>query len=246
LEEVNVKKNILRVLAITLTVILLTVCVNSAVAGWLPIILTHSEELPIEYYHYSSSFCGPESGVAIGEYYREEKDYGDLPGNYAMFWDLCRLMDTSWPGGLTEYLKLGNGFKVMCWENGYSNFHYYNYPDVNNNYDFFWYIVEYIDNGWPVVLNGGFPTEGDGGMISGNPDHGWPDWPPTAGHYIVVRGYSYKEFDYMGNAYYFDFRITCSDSYSHDDDLVLDWYYIVDHSTYLKAIAIAEHEYSWP
>lgn len=171
-------------------------------------------------------------------------DYPDLPGDDNMFADLHDAMHTT-GGGYTYPWNYGPGFEDMTEEYGYYNFEFDYDDDVNNDDadpadgmpDDFKDIVDAINAGHPVALGGNFPQGGDGGLISTD---GNSNWPPSEGHYIAIKGYSYHRVDYMGYTFYSDFRILCTDSYSHANNLELDWDYIIENGYSFETIIIMD------
>lgn len=148
--------------------------------------------------------CGPASGVSIGRYYREH-GYGNLPGDSDMYDDLHEYMETT-GGGITWPTNYGPGFVEMTEE---SDGEYENFSHAND-----WTVTggDYsrrcsdIDDGHPIAL-----------LASQfyNDICGCGGFPPLGPHYVAIRGYSsYGETDHA---------IVCTDSYSGQDSLWLDW-----------------------
>jgi hypothetical protein len=173
-------------------------------------------------YGYECGKCGPCSGVSIGRYYRLWKGYGDLPDDNDMYDRLYDLMKADTYGGTVYKWDYGPGFVAMTKDpdgnpatnDGYNNFHYYgdSWP-THGEYE---NIVSYIKRGWPIALLAAhFDDELEGDPI------GYPDWPPSGGHWIAIKGY---KFPYSGSVQY---SIICTDSYLPADWLYLDW----DHMT---------------
>ena len=235
------KKRIFRILAVALTAILLTTFVSSAVAGYIPPV-TISETLDMEHWHSSGrGACGPCSGVSIGQYYRDEHqpNYSLLPDpNNDMYDALYEYM-----GSNTWAYLYGYWFCRMTEDYGYGSsvFNYVrdmNIDDADTSPadgipDCFAAVINAINHGWPVALNGEFPD--DGGLI--DPGNGNGNW-PTEGHWWAIRGYSYRISFYGGTYHYSNFRIICTDSYSHADDEVLDWNYLVGHKEHMHTVII--------
>jgi len=98
--------------------------------------------------------------------------------------------------------------------------------------DCFAAVVNAINNNWPVALNGQFPDAG--GRISTDGNSAWP----TEGHYWAIRGYSYKSITVEGATATWEYRIVCTDSYSHANSLVLDWNYLVGHNDHMGTVII--------
>lgn len=226
------KKKMLKILGITLTVILLMLLVTSAVAGYFPPV-TILETLDMTHYSKSGGgACGPSSGVSIGRYYRDEHqpEYSLLPEpDIDMYDDLYAYM-----GSDTWYYYYGYWFCRMTEDcgYGYNDFNYVRDKTVTN--DDFWNMVDAINNGWPVALNGEFPD--DGGVIYTDGNGNWP----TEGHYWAIRGYSYRITFYGGRVQLGDFRIICTDSYSHADYMELDWNYLVGNNDHMHTIIIKD------
>ena len=237
------KKRIFRILAVALTVILLTVCISSAVASYIPPV-TISKILDMAEYHTSGrGACGPCSGVSIGQYYRDEHQpkYSLLPDpNSEMYDALYEYMGSStWP-----YLY-GYWFCRMTEDSGYGSsvFNYVRDLSIDDADtspadgipDCFAAVVNAINNDWPVAMNGQF--DDDGGLI--DPGNGNGNW-PTEGHFWAIRGYSYRITFYGGGVQFRDFRIICTDSYSGADDEVLDWNYLVENNDHMGTIIIKD------
>ena len=186
--------------------------------------------LPMGYYSEPGQrYCGPCSGVSIGEYYRDHKwpGYGDLPDNEEMYEYLWYSMKAYKYGGNVYAWDYGPGFLDMADYYGYSNFEYYgDYWPSHGDYA---NIVSYINNGWPTALGAmRFDDE-----ISGDPPGG-ADWPPDGGHWVAIRGYRYP---YRGA-----YSIICTDSYTKASWLYLDW----DHMTIgLPPYTCTIRDYCW-
>jgi hypothetical protein len=185
--------------------------------------------------------CGPCSGTSIGRYYREVKGYWSLPAYcetdnscYDLMYDeLYDHMNTS--GSYTHptiCYGYGYGFVQMALERGYYNFRYVN--DMTVTPDDYWDIVNAINNGWPVALNGNFKNVNE---ISGDLPGGG-DWPSSYGHYIAIKGYSYQQ----SGSYTWNRRIVCTDSYCWANELVLDWDNLIANGLYLITITIKDEE----
>ncbi|MDD2251645.1 MAG: hypothetical protein WCS74_00945 [Dehalococcoidales bacterium] len=154
--------------------------------------------LSMEYYQSGSLWCGPCSGVSIGQYYRDIKNYSGLYDNATMYDRLYDLMGT-WSWGPTMPPSVsnayGNGFEAMTIECNYSNFTYNNVAHVGGG-DFFSRVVPSIDNDWPVAL-----------CLYGNL---WEE-----NHWVAIRGYLYTSSD--------DHYIYCTDSAAHENWRAIDW-----------------------
>lgn len=186
--------------------------------------------------------CGPSAGVSIGRYYRDQKGYGNLPmSNDTMYDVLYEEIPTFWC--YTDSFYYGYGFVEMTIDpdqdnntnDGYYNFGYV-YDDDVTWWDF-WNIVDAIENGWPIAVDGNFMYVNE---ISGDPG-GDPDWPPQVGHWIAIRGYSYlKTYTGPGSYYTSNHRIICTDSYCRSDELVLDWGNLVANGMGLHTVIIKD------
>jgi len=110
-------------------------------------------------------WCGPCSGVSIGQYYRNFMGYDDLYSHEAMYDDLYDEMNTL--NGATFPTEYGPGFLAMTENCGYSNFSIAN--DWTVTHADYWTITSGIDSGWPTALE----------ITS--------DW-----HWGVIKGYSYN------------------------------------------------------
>lgn len=94
-------------------------------------------------------WCGPSSGVSIGRYYRDVRDYEDLISPDSSMYDyLYESMNTL--GGATFPQYYGPGFWYMAIVCGYYNFDYSNDWIVTGGD--YWNRVSDIDNGWPIGL----------------------------------------------------------------------------------------------
>ncbi|MDY7019049.1 MAG: hypothetical protein SU899_03125 [Chloroflexota bacterium] len=101
-------------------------------------------------------WCGPCTGVSIGDYYRDRTDrqnYGDLYDNEYMYDRLYDSMEADFHGGAVMPWDFGPGFVEMTEECGYEN------PTIfDSEHDGFvtpgdyWNTVDDIDHGWPLGL----------------------------------------------------------------------------------------------
>ena len=152
-------------------------------------------------------YCGPSSGVSIGWYYREEKEYSNLPKNlycitYGWDYEWCynpmydELVDCwgkdhpIWPGDYWD------GFECMTEGAGYYNFNCVidSWPTAGD----YWNRVADINNGWPIALFcwNFYYLE--------NPDQDTPHW-------MAIMGYQYPyQHPTRGTIQY---AIVCTDSW---------------------------------
>lgn len=149
--------------------------------------------------------CGPASGVSIGLYYRNEHEpeYDDLPYyDWNMYDWLYQTMLTGHTiPGSTLPQNYGPGFVEMTEEFGYDNFRYYN--DSNVTGSDYWRRVSDINHGWPI------------GLLACNLNY--PGHPPAwQWHWLAIRGYQYPRGD-------MDYAIQCTDNYTGQSSLWLDW-----------------------
>ena len=198
----------------------------------------------------SSCWCGPSSGTSIGQYYRNRSastygsNYPNLPDDDDMYAALYEYMDTAYTG-YTDPPNYGPGFVEMALHYGYDNFSYIYYSPESDagpvNADSFWVIKEAINNGWPVAVASVRALQGFEGVdaISTDEQHPTNHWPCTVWHWIAIKGY-----DYWANpfGYTWDHHITCTDSWSWADNLVLDWDQLVDvvGEDYLRMVIIKD------
>jgi len=210
-----VKKRLLRVLAVTLTVILLLTCVTSAAYAWWYIPLQEISLEPMNYSCVSDCWCGPSSGVSIGYYYKQQ--YTHLPSPKSKMHDaLHEYMDTG-IFGATSPSNYGHGFVEMALHYGYDNFSYVNDFDVQP--DDYEAIVNAIDNGWPVALFAMGMLAGFSGVEALPGSDGDGTWPCEVWHVIAIKGVQY----YGWWSYTWGHRIICTDNYSGANNLVLSW-----------------------
>ena len=164
-------------------------------------------------------WCGPCSAVSIGRYYREVKQYSQLPwsattGYYPMYCDLCSRMGIVSGAPVYPYMY-GPGFVGMTKYSGYHNFghtqDYFSQVEMGTMEDF-WQIKDSIDKGWPVALfcGGQFAEELSGGDRSSS-------FPPSGAHWVAIRGYRTPD----AQCPYYVIRVT--DSASGKSDLWLNW-----------------------
>jgi len=238
-----VKKKLLIVLAVVLT---LTLLLPSVTVAYLP----DNTLAPMTYYSDSASgrkWCGPCSGTSIGNYYKYRdpalygKNYAFLPGPSSEMYDaLHEYMDTALTG-YTSPDNYGPGFVEMALHYGYDNFSYVHYgPESNEGQvdeDFYEDIlIPAIDNGWPIALASMRALYGFSGVDAIWTD-GTDDWPATVWHWIAIKGYDrwYAGYDHV---------VICTDSYSHADNLYLDWDQIVAEvgEDWLEAVIIKDED----
>jgi hypothetical protein len=100
--------------------------------------------------HYPYGLCGPASGVSIGRYYRDEKDYSSIYGGTTFYYQLYVNMHCSQYGGATMPWLYGDGFEDTIENCGYYNFD--STLDSNVTVDDYWNVVSNIDNEDPVAL----------------------------------------------------------------------------------------------
>jgi hypothetical protein len=110
--------------------------------------------------------------------------------------------------------------------------------------DDYWVIVDAIDNGWPIAIEGiwwDVPAE--------NPEeNGNWRWPPQGGigHYIAIKGYSYYQSLWGGMIH--NRQIECTDSYCPSDSLWLDWNTVVEEGMSLEINIIKDEipeDFEW-
>jgi hypothetical protein len=218
-----VKKQLLRVLAVILTVIILLTCVTSAVYGyWGPPPQIHKLELDMSHYKTSSrGVCSLCAGTSIGQYYRDE--YDDLPSSATMYDRLEVYMDTGIIFPYVNPINYGPGFVEMALHYGYDNFSY-DHDDYVTTGD--WdAIVNAINHGWPVALTATQQFKGFKDVPALLPESdGDGSWPCEVRHWIAIKGYYYERtwWGAIRNR-----RIICTDSYSRADSLWLDWNVLV-------------------
>jgi hypothetical protein len=246
LKEVNVKRKLSIVLAVILTLTLLSTSLIFAYdsnkttepCGWWCAKIYNWLEM--NYYCGSGEdgcWCGPSSGVSIGRFYRAERGYSNLPkleicdehgfeSNWCyepMYDALHEYMDTA-PTGYTSPSNYGPGFVEMALHYEYDNFSYVHYgPDSEEgpvDEDFFMdVIVEAIDNGWPVALFAMGPLDGFEGVEALPGSDANDNWPATNWHVIAIEGYQYYWYYWQ----ILDRRIRCTDNYSNANTLWLSW-----------------------
>ena len=168
------KKQLLRVLAVILTVILLLTCVTSTAYAW-----GYPVEVKLDMYHYSGSepmSCGPCSGVSIGQYYREvvdrDGDGGDVIiedfewGNDGTSLDTSggevewTLTKMGWGGSpvaeiSTDYAHLGDS-SARFYRDGWLGYMQASYTEAPPTWRKFYF---YFEEGSDAVL---YTTNGDG------------------------------------------------------------------------------------
>jgi hypothetical protein len=184
-------------------------------------------------YSKTDHWCGPSSGVSIGQYYRNRSasTYGsnypnlpigvdDYPDAYNdMYWRLHDYMDTAILGTTYPY-NYGPGFVEMALHYGYDNFSYVYYAPESEagpvTEAFYGVIKNAIDNGWPVALFSMGLLVGFEGVEEIWTDGSASLWPCEVWHVIAIKGYADG---FMGHAHV----IRCTDNYSHADNLYLDW-----------------------
>ena len=221
------KKKLVIVLAVVLTLTLLLTS-TTYVAAWG---YTVEVKLTMSYYRESGRYwCGPCSGVSIGWYYKQQ--YPNLPSPKSEMYDrLYDYMDTS-PLGPTSPDNYGPGFVEMALHYGYDNFSYYHYETVtaDNSDDIFDDIVNAIDNGWPVAVAATGALKGFRGVeaISTDEEHPTNHWPCEVGHWIAIKGYSYRQSLWPPGQAPYDLRIVCTDNWSKANKLWLYWDELVD------------------
>lgn len=223
------KKRLSIVLGVVLTVIILLLSSTSLAYAWDYHVWN---SLDMQYYSESGrTACGPCSGTSIGRYYNNEGYYA-LPGygsKWAPMYDRLKYhMGTTWYG-FTHWDDYGPGFVAMTEEKGYDNFSYEYYSPYSDagpvTDDFYWVIEEAIDNGWPVALASIDMWNGFRGVDALPGSDGNGNWPCTVWHWIAIRGYEYSASTF---GYTWGYQVVCTDSYSHADELWLDWRQLVD------------------
>lgn len=169
-----------------------------------------SRRLDMTYYADDDSgriWCGPCSGVSIGRYYRDEKEYGDLPSPDYLMYDALVI---GW--GNVEYpiwpWNYGYGFWHMTYyHGGYDNFCYNTIECEREKMgEYYWDRVDDINNDWPIAVYAwrfNYPPEYE------------PD--PSDPHWVAMRGYCF-EYGYWNYE-----KILCTDSLRQTDWLWLDW-----------------------
>ncbi len=237
-----------KIVAIVLAVVLTS---TLSLAGATPVCGANATLEPMVHYSEPGTYCGPCSGTSIGGYYKFRDrdgnglgDYPGLPNVYPvayndMYHRLYDYMDTL-SSGYTNWNAYGPGFVEMALHYGYDNFSYVYYAPESDagpvNEAFYGVIKNAIDNGWPVALAAIQPLKGfrDVEALPGSDGSGWPC---TVWHWIAIKGY-YDE--YMGH----DHVVICTDSYSHANNLYLDWYDLVAEvtETYLRAVIIKDED----
>ena len=214
------KKQLLRVLAVILTVIILLTCVTSSAYAWWQTPLREISLEPMTCYS-GGGWCGPSSGVSIGWYYKQQ--YSNLPSPKSEMYDaLHEYMDTAILG-TTYTSNYGPGFVEMALHYGYDNFSYDHYETVTaDDWDD---IKNAIENGWPVALASTGLLVGFSGVEAISTDEPQPpiDWPCTKWHWIAIKGVQYYGWCYDWWSYTWGHRIICTDNYSGASNLVLDW-----------------------
>jgi len=170
-----------------------------------PLVMLEAKYLEMD--PHCSGWCGPASGVSIGQYYRDECDYDKLPSNANMYSELYQLMGTAFwywltGWGATMPVDYGPGFVAMT-EDRYDNFSYY-YDAILTGGDY-WNRVADINSGWPIAL---------GSLIQLN----YPG-APDKGHWVAIRGYLY--YQYSGEP--IETWVRCTDSYVCSDTVWIDW-----------------------
>ncbi len=140
------------------------------------------------------TYCGPCTGVSIGDYYRDrtqfQPNYPNLYGdNECMYDRLYDLMECDLFGGAALPVFWEEGIMKMTQECGYNNFGYVNDDDVTPND--FWVAVSDINMGWPL---------------------GW--LMPSQLHWRGIKGYWYDTDDH---------RICCTDSKTGEDNAWYYW-----------------------
>jgi len=141
-------------------------------------------------------YCGPCTGVSIGDYYRNRTDrpkYDDLYDNEVMYDWLYDLMEADfWTGAVMPW-DFGPGFVEMTEECGYENPTVFGYDHdgfvLPGDY---WSTVDDIDHGWPSGLLDTF------------------DW-----HWRGIKGYWYDASDRI---------IICTDTH-YTYDVWYDWFW---------------------
>lgn len=162
--------------------------------------------LPMEFYRDDAServWCGPCSGVSIGRYYRDGKEYVDLPSPDYLMYDA---LVVGWGG--VEYpiwpWNYGYGFWHMTYyHGGYGNFNYITWGWTADRY---WDRVNDIDSDWPIAVYAwrfNYPPEYE-------PDPGDPHW-------VAMRGYLWVHYEGISHI------ICCTDSLRKTNYLWLDW-----------------------
>ena len=159
--------------------------------------------LPMYYPYFCGYYCGPSSGVAIGQYYKNQRGYSSLPDADQMYDQLYWFM--SWGMGPVFPWQYGTGFVLMTWEAGYDNFHYaLDYIVTGGDY---WNRVADIDNGWPIAL---YSTNF---FYLEEPDTDIPHW-------VAIRGYEYPHYHPTGPIQH---AICCVDNWRCTHMLWLNW-----------------------
>lgn len=198
------------------------------VGAYIPWDYLVSNSLDMEWYRYDGSYstcsysaCGPSAGVSIGRYYTQEKGYDNLPHVGDDYDDMYEVLYDEIPTFFcySEPLYYGYGFVEMTQDpdqnnntnDGYYNFGYVYDDDVDGSD--FWDIVDAINNGWPIALNGNFWN------VDVKHIDGQGTWPPTTGHYIAIKGYGYHTSWYGIYGEY----IICTDSLSRSNQLEFYW-----------------------
>jgi len=217
-----------KILAIILSVVLTSTLL---LAGVTPVCGAANSLEPMGYYSETGTYCGPCSGVSIGQYYRNRSastygsNYPNLPDDYPVAYNdmynrLYDYMDTAILGTTYPY-NYGPGFVEMALHYGSDNFTYIHYGPGTDAGEVTWgfydeVIKPAIENGWPVALFSTGLLVGFKGVpaLPGSDADG--NWPCTVWHVIAIKGYSDG---YAGHARV----IRCTDNYSHANNLYLDW-----------------------
>jgi hypothetical protein len=169
-------------------------------------LLSTANSLTMSYYSSSGrAWCGPCSGVSIGRYYRDVVGYSSLGADYSLYDQYYYDMGTYVNNGVTYNTDYGPG-----WQDAAEYFGYYNFTFANDWFvtgGDYWNMVSYIDNGWPIAMSAGTWYDDIGGNST---------WPPDTAHFIAIKGYEYPHDST-------DHAILCTDSYSSDSNLWLDW-----------------------
>jgi hypothetical protein len=153
-------------------------------------------------------WCGPSSGVSIGQYYKTQvdrngdgiKDYRLLPSSSVMYDRLNWFM--SLRVGPVLPPQYGPGFFAMTLEAGYNNFKYA--TDLIVTGGDYWNRVADINSGWPIALMS---------LLFNYPGR------PSGGHWVAIRGYLY--YQYSGEP--IQTWVRCTDSYVCSDTVWIDW-----------------------
>lgn len=152
-------------------------------------------------YQIGEAWCGPSASTSIGQYYKYIKGYSNLTTTSSMYGEFLDLSDE----GVIWETEFGPFFLEVANNHGYSNFSHANdWIPTSGDY---WNRVSDIDNGWPIGLEADDFKDDLGGNGT---------WPPDSAHWVAIKGYEYPSHGVQH-------AIICTDSFSGDSWLWLDW-----------------------